>query len=446
MKKIAVIGAGISGLTTAWSLMRRGIGVELFEASATAGGVIQSHRQEGFLLESGPNSVLAGGEVWEEMMSALGLEDELLQANPESNRRFIVRGGRLVALPSSPGQFLSSPFLSLQGKCRLMAEPFVPGFPITGETSVAEYFEKRLGREALDYLINPFVSGVYAGRPEQLSLTQSFPFLAEAHQRSHSLVLGLLKGGKKKKKRARKQLVSFRGGLGVLTSRLAEQLAHRFRPGMAVDAIVRTADGFSVAAGAVKCGGFTEVVLTQPLAQLEKLRTEGFSLAGLAPLREVPYAPVRVWHLGFRRETVRHALDGFGFLVPECEGSGILGGLFSSTLFPGRAPEGSVLLTVFAGGLRNPELMNLEKAVLRRVVLGELDRFLGVDGEPVFESETVWPAAIPQMVPGYDRYLQVMEDFEKATPGVHLAGNFRGGVSVLNCMESGLKLGGALPG
>ena len=443
MKRVAVIGAGITGLTLAFELQRKGAEVVVFESGGHAGGAIRTVRQDGFLLESGPNSVLAGGEAWDYLMDSLQLRGEVQEANSVSKKRFIAREGRMVCLPASPLQFFSSDFLSPAGKLRLIAEPFAGRKSGSEDESLADFVRRRFGQEALDYLFNPFVCGIYAGRPEELSVRHAFPMLAEAEERGGSVTLGMIGRMLKSrgKPRVRKKMLSFKNGMQTLPLKMAAQLGGNLRLHETVVSVSREGGRWSLGLkSGVIAGLFDAVVTAVPAYQLPGLGIEGLKAEAGHLLSQIPYAPVRVWHLGFRRTDVSHVFDGFGLLIPEKENKTTLGVIFSSTLFPGRSADDLTLLTVFTGGARKPEVLNWESSRLREVVLEEIDYYCGKVGRPVLVKETVWPRAIPQMIPGYGVFLRTMENAEKELPGLYLAGSYRGGISVLNCIENGLHL------
>ncbi|MDD5262738.1 MAG: protoporphyrinogen oxidase [Methylacidiphilales bacterium] len=443
MKHVAVIGAGITGLTVAHALKKSGLAVSIFEAARTPGGVIRTNRTDGFLLESGPNSILAGGKPWEDLIDSLQLQNEVAAANASAKKRFIAKAGQLISLPSSPIGIFSSPFLSASGKLRFLKEPFVAKKTGDEDESLADFARRRFGREALDYLFNPFVRGIYAGRPEDLSVRHAFPMLAEAEKSGGSVTAGMLKKvfWKSGKPWTRKKMVSFNNGMEVLPQRLAHVMGDSLKLETRVASLAREGNRWRVGLeSGAEPALFDSVVVTVPAHALPGLRIQDVPQQRLESLGRIPYASVRIRHLGFRRKDVAHPLDGFGFLVPEREGKIVLGVIFSSTLFPDRAPPDHVLLTVFAGGAGKPEVMDWGCEKLHDTVLTELRDYLGDLGRPVLENEVIVRNAIPQIIPGYGDFIRVMEECETLASGLFFGGNFRGGVSVLNCVENGLEL------
>ena len=458
MKKVAVIGGGITGLTAAFMLKEGGAVVTLFEASDRPGGVIRTRREGGFLAESGPNSILLTSPVIMEVVRAAGLAGRVLIPGEVAKHRFVVRGGRPVALPSSPGAFITTPLFSAAAKLGLLRELFVRPAPPEAEESLAGFVRRRLGHEFLDYAINPFVAGVYAGDPERLSVRHSFPKLHALEQKHGSLIRGQILGAKERRERAEKGkneagMISFDDGLQLLTDTLASRLGGGFRPGVSVTGLRRTGGGWEVqwtagasgaggAAGADATSGFDAVLYAGTAYGLAELAAGDGAAgylrdAGLAGLSDVVHPPVSSLTLGFRREDVGHPLDGFGVLVPEVEPFAILGALFTSSLFPGRAPEGAVTITVFLGGARRPETAGGETGEAVEIALTDLRKLLGVTGEPVFVHRAFYRRAIPQYEVGYGRFLDAMSAAEAANPGFHIAGTFRNGISLGNAITAG---------
>jgi oxygen-dependent protoporphyrinogen oxidase len=447
--RVAVLGAGITGLTAAWYLRRAGAAVTVFEASPRAGGAIRSAAGDGWLQEAGPNSLLEGSPAVAELVEAVGLGPRRLYASAAAKNRYVVRAGRLVAMPSSPLGFLRTRLFSFRAKLALLGEPWRARSPAAAEESVAQFVERRLGREFLDYAVNPLVGGVYAGDPRRLSVRHAFPKLHALEQKHGSLLRGALRqrntsGGPKGR------IFSFPDGLEELPRALAAALGGAMRLSDPVEVVRRTRDGWEIvtaAGGETHAGDFFAVVCALPADALAALRFEGVPAAGpLAALREIEQPPVVSVFTGFRRADVAHPLDGFGLLVPEVEQRRILGTLFSSTLFPGRAPSGHVALTTFIGGARSPELAGLDSAALGQLVRGELGALLGVRGVPVCVGVRRHPRAIPQYALGHARFQGLVAAAETSAPGLFIGGNARDGISLAYCIESGRRLAQAVTG
>lgn len=432
-----ILGAGISGLTTAYALQKEGISATVYEQSDQVGGAIKSIRRDGWLVEEGPNTLMVKSQkVWD-LLRELNLTDDTIRANREARRRFIAQNNTPVALPTSMGMFLKSPLISTGAKLRLLKEPFIAPSDADDE-SIDSFIRRRLGREPLDYGINPFVSGVYAGDPKRLSIKHTFSSLWEMEQRHGSLLKGLLKK-KKSASPVTKSLISFTEGNQMLPKALARALDQPVRTSCEVQAATRSDDRWKIS-GRHKGHAFQaehEVLIsTVPAYKLSPLfESDLFDL-----LTDIPYVPLSVIGLGFTHDQVRHPLNGFGMLIPEVENHKALGMLFSSTLFPDRAPDRHHLLTCFVGGARQPHLAGKSRGELTELLLPELNTLLGVEGEPVFTHHRFWDHAIPQYEIGYKQYLSAMNMLEERYPGLLLAGNFRHGVSVPDCITSGFNV------
>ncbi|SDS43518.1 protoporphyrinogen oxidase [Opitutus sp. GAS368] len=442
---VAVLGGGITGLSAAWHLRRRGIPVVVFEAGAAPGGVMASVRDGDWLLETGPNTLFENTPAITAFLDDLGLGARKIEASPAAQKRYVVRAGRPVALPDSPFSFATSPLLSWSAKLNLLGEPFRGRAPAGREESVAEFVTRRLGREFLDYIVNPFVAGVFAGDPAALSVRQAFPKLHALEQKHGSLARGALarrnaSGG------PRGRMISFPEGMAEVPRALARALGADLRLHRTVTHVGRTGPvwrvGF-VADGLLREETFSAVVCALPPQILAGLRFEHMPAASLAALRTIRQPPVASVFLGYRRADVTHPLDGFGLLTPAVEQRRILGTLFSSTLFPGRAPAGHVALTTFVGGTRQPELTRTTDRELLATVQAELAALLGVRGLPVFTRVQRWPHAIAQYTVGFQQFKDACAATEAGAPGLFIGGTCRDGVSLANCITAGNRLAGA---
>ena len=448
MNPVAVIGAGITGLSAAFKLRQRGIPVVVYEGSGRTGGVIHTVRCDGWLAECGPNTILETSPAIADLVQDLNLNSRRIYSAPRAEKRFLVRDGRLAALPNSPRGLLTTGLFTWRAKLRLLGEPFVRRAPAEAEESLAEFVLRRLGREFLDYAINPFVAGVYAGDPATLSTKHAFPKLHALEQRYGSLLLGQILGVRDRKERGEvsKQTAkkfSFDEGLQVLPDTLRSRLGAAVQLHTPIKRISRSCSGWRLieSHGCELPSDHSAVLLATPAHQLAKLEFDQGGVAkpfpALGTLADMRYPPVTSLVLGFRREDVAHSLDGFGMLIPEVEGFHLLGTIFSSSLFPNRAPRGNILLTNYLGGARAPELALANESRQVALVLSDLRKLLGVCGEPTFVHRFTFPKAIPQYEIGFGRFKQLMHDFEAENPEVFLAGHFRDGISLGDSIVSG---------
>lgn len=449
---VIVAGGGISGLTCAWWLQQRGLRVLLLETAPRAGGCIGTTRAANCLFESGPNSILDTSPLISRLLDELAISAERVPANQAARNRFVLKDGELTPVPMSPQAFLATSLFSARAKLRLLREPFIGRAGADSEETVAQFVRRRLGQEFLDYAINPFVGGVYAGRPDLLSVRAAFPRLHELEQRYGSLIRGQILGAAGRARNAQKSkhaaaMFSFRDGMETLTSAIARRLG-RVELGWTVDAVAKDAAAYVVNAHrADACQAFRAkaVVLAVPAYAAAAL-VAPMAQAGAAALQSIPYPPVAVVCSAYARGAVRHPLDGFGVLVPECEGRQTLGTIFSSTLFERRAPPGQILLTTFIGGMRQPELACLDEPALVAMVGRELDALLGVTAPPQVVQVRQWARAIPQYTLGHLARMQDIDAVERAAPGLYFCANYRGGVSVADCVASADRVADAVAG
>jgi oxygen-dependent protoporphyrinogen oxidase len=446
MKSVAIIGAGITGLTTAFCLKRHSLPVTVYEASARVGGVIQSVRRDGFLAESGPNTLLETSPEIAQLIRDLNLESRRRYTDPNAEARFVVRGKEPVAMPSSPLGIFTSELLSVKAKFALLHEPFVPPRRDGNEESVAEFVTRRLGREFLERLVDALVAGIYAGDPYKLSVQHALPRLAQLETKYGSLIKGQIKGARERKKsdrvaRDRAPKFSFDDGLQVLPDTIASQLDVKFNT--PVTRIAKSGDSWRLSTpyGEAEHGAVVYCGTAYRLAELQITAEQPVDVSLFSQIR---YAPVASVVLGFRRENVAHPCQGFGILVPKIEGFKILGTIFSSALFPNRAPDGHVLLSSYVGGERYPELAALAPDELVKVTGDDLATLLGVKGRPVFQHTALYPRAIPQYNVGYGKFKDRLNEIESMVRGLFFAGHFRDGVSLGDSIASGYSVAGRI--
>jgi oxygen-dependent protoporphyrinogen oxidase len=464
-RDVIVIGAGISGLVCAYRLKKLGVDVALIEKSDRVGGVIQSERIDGYLIERGPNSSQGTDELVA-LVDELGITDELVEGDPKAPA-YVYFGGRLHAVPSGPGGFLRSKLLSLSGKLRILIEPFVRVRPAGAEESVASFSRRRIGREAADRMVAPFVSGIFAGDAEQLSVQAAFPRLADLETGYGGLFRGMFAKAREARRArkdasavhdkaapTRRRLCSFRGGMAFLPATLASNLGEDLLTGCGQLRIEH-------------CG--SQIKETLPQSEIRDPKSKGFSveferagnhhqltcdhlvvatpanaastlIASISGelsrlLGQISYPPLAIVSLAYLESAIATPLDGFGFLVPPVEQMNILGCVWSSSLFKDRAPEGEALITVFIGGARNPDLARLADAELVATAHGELQKVLGISSEPQAVAITRYERSIPQYNLGHFARVKEIERLLGDLSGVRLVGNYLHGVSTGDCIK-----------
>jgi oxygen-dependent protoporphyrinogen oxidase len=449
MNPVAIIGGGISGLTAGFYLKRAGVPVVLLESSSRVGGAIQSIRQDGYLAESGPNTILETSPKITQLIRDAGIESRRIESDPKAGARYLVRYGRAIPMPESPLGFLFTELFTVKAKLAVLGEPFVPARCDGGEESIADFVVRRLGREFLDHAVDAMVGGVYAGDPARLSVSQAFPKLADLENKYGSLIKGSILGARDRKKRGeiakdRAPKFSFDEGLQVLPDALSESLGESVHLGTLVTRVAKTSDGWRLTLRFGEAESVLEassVIYAGTAHKLAELKLESLDEpVDLSPFAEVRYPPVASVVLGYRRKDVAHHCQGFGALIPKVEGFSILGTIFSSSLFPNRAPEGHVTLTSYIGGERSPELALLPPEEIYELVAHDLRLLFGVKGTPTFRHCKIYPKAIPQYTIGYGRYRELMDEIERRAPSFYFTGQYRDGISLSDSILSGCKI------
>lgn len=436
-----IIGGGISGLVCAHALRKEGVDVVLVEASGRAGGSIRSQRRDGYLLELGPQS-FSGTEPLLALCAEVGIEGDLIQAPPHAPRYILVRGN-LKQAPLSPPAFLVTDLVSAGTKWSIARDLFGKSRAPEQDESVGSFVRRKFSAELLDRLVGPFLSGVYAGDPERLSLRSAFPMLHDAEKRKGSVVRGLMaRSGQGP--RQRPTLQSFREGSETLPRALALRLSDRLRLNARATRVESHGSGAAFRL-TIETANQDETILADNLVLATPADVAGGLLRGVSPRLEsllgaIEYAPVAVVSLGYRRSEVRHSLTGFGFLAPRSAKLRVLGAVWNSSLFPGRAPDGQVLLTSFVGGATDPQATTLPPDELGSLVHSEITPLLAIRGAPSFSNVTIYPRALPQYNLGHAERLAAIEDQRRKCPNLWLAGNYLRGPSIGACVEQSLDM------
>ena len=446
MASVVIVGGGVSGLALACRLRRalpRGE-ITLLEKEGRAGGTVRTESHDGFLVEAGPNGFLDTKPGTLALCGDLGLSDRLIPASEAARRnRYLFLGGRLEKLPGGPLSFLTSRVLSWRGKWALLAERSRPPRRDGADESIDAFARRRAGPEAAEVLADAFVTGIHAGDPTLLSVRAAFPRLVELEEKYGSVMKGFAAEAKRRRAEAAAKgeayrrpgrMWSFREGLQLLIDALCADLPTPPVRGVRVRRVEKHERGWSVCGDGRDRWPADAVVLACPAhEQAEILADLDEALA--ADVAGIPYNRVAVVALGFRAADIPHALDGFGFLVPQRDRRDLLGVQWCSSIFPGRAPPGTVLLRAMCGGWNRPEMLDWDDERLLRAVRDELRVAMGVRAEPVFRRVVRWPRAIPQYHVGHLGRVARVEERVRRHPGLFLAGNAYRGVALNDCTE-----------
>ncbi|XP_073007889.1 protoporphyrinogen oxidase, mitochondrial isoform X2 [Typha latifolia] len=479
IRSVAVVGGGVSGLAAAYKLKSNGVKVTVFEANERAGGKIRSNCESGLIWDEGANTMTESESDVGKLLDDLGLRDK--QQFPISqDKRYIVRNGKPVLIPSNPIALIKSNILSAQSKLKLFMEPLLVKHSGTKSStqvsdeflyeSVGKFFERHFGKEVVDYLVDPFVAGTSGGDPESLSMRHAFPELWDLERKFGSIFIGAIcskitskskdnrVGNSSVKKRNKRASFSFYGGMQALTDSLCNEVgSDNLKLNSKVLSLSYNYDGgspfnsWAISFSAkdrkkkevAKNQSFDAVIMTAPLSNVQEMnfRKSGSPFV-LDFLPKVNYLPLSVIITSFKKENVRRPLEGFGVLVPSKEqenGLKTLGTLFSSMMFPERAPEDQYLYTTFIGGSRNRDLAGASLDMLKQIVTSDLKKLLDAEGQPTFVKHVYWKNAFPLYGHDYDLVLKAIEKMEKNLPGFFYAGNHKDGLSVGKSITSGCK-------
>ncbi|HIP43594.1 MAG TPA: protoporphyrinogen oxidase [Aquifex aeolicus] len=423
MREVVIVGSGISGLSVAYRLKKKDIDVVVYEKDDYIGGTIKTVIQNGYLMEMGPQTLLANEEVLN-FLKEIGLKP--VEASPWAKYRFIYKRRKLISLPLSPREFLMSPLLSLTSKLKVFLEYFKKG--VEDDIPIADFVRNHFGDEFLNYIVSPFLSGVYAGDPEKLSLKYATPKLYEVQRKYGSLIKAFLK---EKRFTPRGKLVSFEEGMSELPKKLAQYL--EVHTENVVLRMRKHEDRFKLDVRGKKIESKSVVVASPAYTSSYLLKEISFSAS--EEFDRIDYPPVVVVNVG----VVGDIPQGFGFLVPRVEGKRILGAMFMSKLFPGRAPQGKELLSVFLGGATDRDVIHLSDEEIIETVERELKEILNIKNLDYVKIER-WKRAIPQYNVGYGKFLELSRDMEKDYPGLFLTGNWLHGVSMGDSIKASEKI------
>ncbi|GAB4144053.1 MAG: protoporphyrinogen oxidase [Ignavibacteriales bacterium] len=442
-KQIAVLGAGISGLASAHWLKKNSFDFVILEKENHVGGSMQTIRKDGFQIDFGPNSGLETTPLIKQIVDDIGFSDQMVYANEIANKRFILRNNVLHELPTSPASFLKTKLFSTNAKLRLFAEPFIGKSADGYYQSLAAFVKRRLGQEFLDYAIDPFVSGVFAGDPNKLSVKSAFPKLYRLEEVYGGLIKGMIKGARERKQRAElskqnARMFSFINGMQSFAFAIANTMKENILLNADVQKIEKQNDKWKIIYflnGTQNEILVDSILSTIPVHAAEKLFSS-IDKEFQSHANEIYYPPVMVLYLGYNKTQIETPLDGFGYLIPSKEKKNYLGAIWSSSIFPNRCDEDNAAFTLFIGGARSPHLFETGNEKLIEIVIKEFHETMKIIGEPIIAEYKLWDKAIPQYNIGYIEHENYFDKFEKEHKGIILSGNYRGGISVGDCIKN----------
>jgi oxygen-dependent protoporphyrinogen oxidase len=445
---VAIVGAGISGVTLAYLLSEKkkagaDIEVTVFEAESESGGCVKTISSDGYLLESGPNGILNSREYVRNLLNEGGFSSQTELSSPLTKRRYLEINGALLKAPQGPVEAVSTPILSLSGKLRILKEPFVKAKARYEDESVFDFAERRLGTEAAERLIATLVGGVFAGDAKKLSMRSAFPRLHNFEKEHGSLVKGMFarvkKTGPKARPKDRYKLISTPNGMKGLVTILENAVTGvSFRYNAPIKSVFKNLDGgytvISEGAGSEVAERYDAVVLCCNAKAVSSV-IKNIAPALSEELNRVRFAPIFMCGFGFDRSAVTHPLDGFGYLVNYTERDIVLGCLFSSTLFKGRAPEGKVMLSAIGIGDGKNEYFAKTDEELTELIFQNLKKTLNITSPPrkilSFRTEN----AIPQYYLGHSELVKKAGEMMREHKGIYIGGNTLCGISVPDCMK-----------
>jgi oxygen-dependent protoporphyrinogen oxidase len=437
MPDFVIIGAGITGLTCGYELLKRGADVVVLESQSSVGGKIATDRDSGYLLEAGPNSLRIDSDEIDALLDDLGLTNRILHASPNAKKRFILKRGQWLQVPGSPVSAIKTPLFSFVGKLRILIEPFIKK-GIVEDESIESFITRRLGSEVFHYAADPFVTGIYAGDTSLLSMRHTFPSMWRAERTHGSLIRGMMRSKKGHARKRKTEIISFPNGLSELTGALRAKLGVRVRTSDAAIRIESSEAGFKIVTPTESIDA-NHVICASPAYQTAD-QAEMLSSSFANSLRKIDYPPIGVVYLGFRVDQFANPIEGFGGLIPSIEQRKILGVIYSSSNFPGRAPADHILLTVLVGGAKHREVEEWSEDNAVAVAVSELQSLLPHSGKPSFAKARIWKRAIPQYTLGYQATLDAIASFESQHPGLHILGNYRGGIAMSSCIRTATEL------
>ena len=427
-----ILGAGISGLTLGYYLNNRDKDFLIFESSKYVGGNISTRNKKGFICENGPNTVLINNESVRDLISDLKIKNDVLYPNKNNNKRFLIKKGKLIKIPQSFGQFIKSNILSLSAKIRIFFEIFVK--KSDNSLSVYDFFKKRFGKEFHDVLIEPFLTGVYAGNTRKMSIKHVLKKIWEVEQNYGSVILGFIK---KKSRNITPKSFNFKNGLSDLTNKIHQKIKDKIRFNSKITSISKIENLYEITVNNDIKYRCNKLICTIPAYALSEII---FDEKLSQTLKKISYCPIYVLHLGLEKQKIKNDISGFGVLTKPSDNKSFLGIIFNSRIFPHVAPSEKDLMTVMVGGTRQEELLKTDKDLLFNKIISDIRKLISYDGQIIMKHDFLWEKGIPQYGLEHDFITNEIKNFENKNKDLHILGNYVNGISVSDCIEKASKL------
>ena len=434
-QEVIILGGGISGLSAAWFLHQKGIPFRLIEKKSETGGAIHSKKIQGSIMDFGPNSLRDRTGKVRKMAEDLGISNDLIQISEAFKTRYIVRHNKLQSLSPSISSLISTNILSVKAKLRLLKEPFIKRGTSEDE-SIGDFLERRIGREAVEYLLDPVFSGIYAGDVSQMSKKSILPKLSGFEQNYGSIAWGAIRS-KKEKKEIKPMVLSFREGIQQLTDGITRHISDRVVH-EEVTSLGKSEKGYKVVTEEDEYFS-RNIISCIPAYSLGRI-LEGFEPDLSAELVNIDYAPMLSTQVIFDKSDVNLTKQGFGFLVPRKENIRLLGAIWKSSIFPELSSPDHIQFALMTGGAHDREILTQSKEEVEQEVVAQFCNLMGFKAEPLLVRSHLWQKAIPQFTLGYEQKKEKLNQFEQENPGLYFCGNYRWGVSVPDCIQAAESL------
>ena len=429
---IIILGSGISGLTLGFYLEKKNKDFLVFESCNSFGGNISTKNKKGFICENGPNTVLINNDSVKDLISDLKIKNDVIYPNNNNNKRFLINKGKLIKIPQSFGQFLKSNILSLSAKIRIFFEIFIK--KSDKNFSVYDFFKRRFGKEFHDVLIEPFLTGIYAGNTRKMSIKFVLKKIWNLEQNYGSVILGFIK---KKSRNISPKSFNFKNGLSDLTNTIHQKIKDKIRFNSKITSISKIGNLYEITVNNNIKYRCTKLISTIPAYALSEII---FDKKLSQCLKKIYYCPIYVLHLGLEKQKIKNDISGFGVLTKPSDNKSFLGIIFNSRIFPHLAPSDKDLITVMVGGTRQEQLLKTNKELLFDKIVSDIKKLISYDGQIIMKHDFLWEKGIPQYGLNHDNITNEIKNFENKNKDLHIIGNYVNGISVSDCVEKAVKL------